>query len=117
MIERGIQQPLGLELTEQPLLKRWIHDLWRYYPRVRTYSATINPTSVSANSELDVVTTVTGLSTKDIVKVNKPTKTADLSILDEFVSDTNELTFTLRNFSGSPIDPGEETYLITAIRL
>ena len=113
MIEHGIEPPKGLE-AEQHLLK-WLSNLWTNFPRIRTYSSTIDPTSVNATSESTQTFTVTGLSAKDIVIVNKPTKTAGLSILDEFAT-ANTLSITYRNFTGSSIDPPSETYLIVAVR-
>ena len=116
MINSALEPPKGLELKEQPHLEKWLTNLWSVFPRTRTYSVAINPASVSANSEDTQTFTVAGLSTSDILSVNKPTKTAGLSILDCFATvDTVSITF--RNFTGSPIDLSEETYLIHATRL
>lgn len=99
------------------LLDDWLRRLVAVFPMTRTYSASINPASVAANSEDTQTFTVTGLKTNDIVTVNKPTKTADLSILDAFVSADDTLSITFRNYSGAPIDAGAETYLIKATRI
>ena len=116
MINRGLEPPKGLELTKAPHLEKWLTNLWLVFPRIRTYSATLNPSSVSANSESTQTFTVTGLTASDIITLNKPTKTAGLSILDSFATvDTVSITF--RNFTGSPIDPPSETYILQATRL
>ena len=118
MIELGIHPPknLNLDPIEYKELLRWLTDLRQVFPRTRTYSATINPTLVSANSESTQTFTVAGLTMSDIITVNKPSKTAGLSILDCFATvDTVSITF--RNFTGAGIDPGSETYLIHATRL
>lgn len=116
MIERGLEPPKGLELEQQPHLQKWLTNLWSVFPKTRTFSATLNPTLVSANSESTETFTVTGLTAMDIVTVIKPTKTAGLSILDCFAT-TDTLSITFRNFTGAGIDPGSETYLIKATRL
>ena len=116
MINNALEPPKGLELKETPKLEKWLTNLWSVFPRTRTYSATINPVSVSANSEYTQTFTVTGLTASDIITLNKPTKTAGLSILDWFATvDTVSITF--RNYTGSTIDPPSETYLIQATRL
>lgn len=118
MIELGIYPPKNLDLdpSEYKHLLKWLRDLREVFPRIRTYSVTIDPTLVSANSESTQTFTVAGLTGSDIITVNKPTKTAGLSILDCFATvDTVSITF--RNFTGAGINPASETYLIQAVRL
>lgn len=99
------------------LFDDWLRRMVKVFARVKTYSVSINPASVGANSENTETFTVTGLKTNDIVTVNKPTKTAGFSILDAFVSADDTISITFRNFTGGAIDAGAETYLIHAIRM
>ena len=112
--------PVGESITDQPGASNWIKWFAILKDNVfhtRSFNPTLNPSSVSANSESTQTFTVTGLSTNDVVVVNKPSKTSDLSLLDAFVSASDTLSLTFRNFSGSPIDPPSESYRIIAIRL
>lgn len=112
--------PVGQSLQEEPgqsLWSRWFAELLNIVPLTRSYEASLNPASVPANSESTQTFTVTGLTTEDVVTVNKPSKTADLSVLDAFVSATGTLSLTFRNHSGGAIDPPAETYRIIATRL
>lgn len=112
--QKGISAYEGRDLP--PLFDDWLRRLVRVFPMVRTYSVDINPASVAANSENTETFTVTGLKTTDIITINKPSKTTDLSILDAHVSAADTISVTFRNYSGAPIDAGEETYLIQATR-
>lgn len=116
MIEKGLEPPKGLELDDRPHLQKWLTNLWSVFPKTQTYSVTIDPASVSANSESTQTFTVAGLTTSDIITINKPTKTAGLSVLDGF-STVDTVSITFRNYTGSPIDPPSEIYLIKATRL
>jgi len=112
--------PIGDSITEQPGISnwsKWFNILKDNVYHTKSYQTTLNPSSVSADSEDTQTFTVSGLSTNDVVVVNKPSKTADLSVLDAFVSASNTLSLTFRNFSVGAIDPPEESYRIIAIRL
>ena len=119
MINRALEPPKGLEIDpilQQHFLK-WLNNLWLSIPKTQTFSAAIDPASVSANSESTQTFTVNGLTTSDIVTVNKPSRTAGLDIVQVWVSAANTLSITYQNTTGSPIDAGSETYLILATRL
>ena len=112
--------PIGDSITEQPGLanwSRWFTELRSLVYHTRSYQVTLNPTSVSADSESTQTFTVNGLQTNDVVMVNKSSKTTDLSLMDAFVSASDTLSLTFRNFSVGSIDPAEESYRIIAIRL
>lgn len=122
MIEKGIPQPPAPErwvqdnrLTDEAW--RWISRVWSNYPKVQTYEVTINPASVAANTSAEQTFTVAGLTTSDIVFVNKPTTNAGLLVGSPRVSAANTLAIPFGNLTGSPIDPGSEIYKITAVRL
>lgn len=96
---------------------KWHDKLLQNVHYTRSYEAVIDPGSVSADSEDTQTFTVEGLIANDVIKVNKPTKTAGLSVLDAFVSAADTLSITFRNYTGSPIDAGSEIYRIIATRL
>lgn len=121
MNEKGIPKPPevdkwidGFSLTNEAW--RWITRVFINYPKVETYSVTWNPASVSANTSAEQTVTVTGLSTTDIVFINKPTTDAGLIIGGCRVSAADTLAVTFGNLTGLAINPGSEAYVITAIR-
>ncbi len=81
----------------------------------RAYSATIDPASVNANTIAEQTFTVTGLTTSDVVAVNKPTLTAGIGIVGARVSAANTIAISFINNTGGAIDPPSETYLIIAV--
>lgn len=117
--EAGIHPPKGLEIdpVKQRRLLKWLTNLYLVFPKTQTFSATINPTLVSANSESTQTFTVAGLTTKDIITVNKPSRTAGLDIVQAWVSAADTVSITFQNTTGSGIDSGSETYLIMSTRL
>lgn len=128
MNEHGVERPPRLMLSpddfrDKPKFFReivewskWLGRLRNSFPKVQTFSEAINPASVAANSEAVEVFTVAGLTTSDIVTVNKPSNTAGLDIVQCWVSATDSLSIKFRNHTGSPIDAGSEIYLISAVR-
>lgn len=121
MQEPGIQPPSAtlVRLLQQrlgPELARFVSVLASSYPRVRSYTPSLDPGSVAANSEDEQSFTVAGLTPNDVVLVNKPTRTAGLNIVQARAA-TDTLHLTYLNTTGSPIDAPSETYRIVAIRL
>jgi hypothetical protein len=96
---------------------RWVSRVYSNYPKVNTYNPTLTPSSVSANAEGVQTFTVTGLSTQDIVLVNKPTNQSGLDLIHTWVSAANTLSIKYRNQTGSPITPTAEAYRIATIRI
>lgn len=84
--------------------------------RFAVISQSINVASVAANTSAEQTFTVTGLKTGDFVQVSKPSLSAGLVISTARVSAANTLAITFGNLTGSPIDPGAETYLIHVFR-
>lgn len=82
--------------------------------RIRTYSTSINPASVAANTTAEQTFTVTGVLAGDIIYVNKPTATAGLGIVNCRASAADTIGITFSNNTGAPIDAGAETYLVFA---
>jgi len=119
--EKGVQPPDQQELTEFsekfPQLGRWLRLVYGSFARVHAYSPEIDVASVAANSESVQTFTVEGLSTNDVVTVNKPSNDAGLDLVQAWVSAANTLSLKFRNATGSPIDPASETYRVIATRL
>lgn len=115
--EKGIEPTNTLDIDKASFLYRWLTKLHLAFPKVQTFSASITPSSVSASSESVQTFTVEGLTTKDIVTVNKPTNQAGLDLVNAWASDTDELSIKYRNHTGGGITPTAETYLITTVRL
>lgn len=95
----------------------WLQRLRQATPKVQTFSQTLNPTSVSANTTSEQTFTVTGLTTTDIVSVNKPSHQAGLGIVNCRVSAADTLAITFMNTTAGAIDPVSEDYLIKAVTL
>lgn len=124
MIEKGISPPpkAGMLKTLADViffltqLDVWFRAVRDNFARVRTYTVTFDPSSVSANTTSEEAFTVTGLGTTDIVYVNKPTHDAGLGIVGCRVSAKDELSITFMNTTAGSINPPSESYTIVAIR-
>lgn len=122
MIERGIPKPpqapnwiSGFSLTEEAW--RWFSRVFNNFPKVQTFQQTLTPAAVNANSESVQTFTVTGLTTKDNVTVNKPTNQSGLDLVHAWVSADDTLSIKYRNHTGGGITPTSEAYLIKSTRL
>lgn len=116
MLEKGIEPPKYLELAATSKLHKWLMNLWGVFPKIQTFTVTLDVSSVSANTTSEQTVTVNGLTTQDIVYINKPSHTTGLGIVNCRVSAANTLAVTFMNTTGSPIDPGSEDYFVVAIR-
>lgn len=124
MIEKGVSPPPKFALARTlsdvnaylTQLDIWFRTLRDNFARVRTYSASLAPSSVAANSTAEQSFVVTGLGADDIVTVNKPTHTSGLFIGGARVSAADTLRITFVNITGAPIVPATETYVVSAIR-
>lgn len=88
----------------------------QYFPRA--YDVTISPAQVAANTTAEQTFTVTGLTTQDIVNVNKPTAQAGLGIAGFRVTAANTLGITFVNATAAPITPtASETYKVLATKV
>jgi len=117
--QKGIEPPKGLELDpvlQQHLLK-WLTNLHLAFPKVQTFSESLDVANVGAGSESVQNFTITGLTTSDVVIVNKPSNNSGLDMSQAWVSAADTLTIKFRNVSGGAINPSAETYRIIAIRL
>ena len=114
MRELGIDPPPKED--DWPIWNLWFQRLRNAIAKTQTFTETLNPTTVAANTTDEQTFTVNGLTTSDIVYVNKPSHTTGLGIVNARASAANTLAITFINPTGSGIDPPEEDYLITAIR-
>lgn len=120
MNEKGIPEHPKIPLTNNADVWRdwwrWFGRVWANFPRVQTFTATLDPVAVSANTIAEQTFTVAGLTTSDIVHVNKPSLTAGIGIVGARVSAANTLAITFINNTGGSVNPASEDYLIVAIR-
>lgn len=113
--------PLRLDLITGlgdvgPSWTRWMGGLNVFLRKWTHYSQSLAPEEVSANTTEEQTFAVTGLTTKDVVYVNKPSHQTGLGIVNARVSAANTLALTFMNNTGSGITPTTETYDIVAIR-
>lgn len=90
-----------------------LHREHRYF----AVTVTLTPTAITANSSAEQSFTVTGLQTKDIVNVNKPTAQDGLGIVGCRVSAANTLAITFGNFAATVLTPtAAEVYKVDVFR-
>lgn len=120
MNEKGIQPPPKRPMIDAPdrwaPWDRWFRLLVFAFAKVQTFAVSINPTSVGANTTSEQTFSVPGLTTEDIVTVNKPSHQTGLGIAGARVSAANTLAITFMNTTAGSIDPSSETYKIVAVR-
>jgi len=111
------EQKEGLKNILHADWRRWFSILHGILANTQTFSQELTPTSVAANTTEEDIFTVVGLTTDDIVYVNKPTHQAGLGIVNCRVSGADTLRITYMNTTGGSITPSKETYKIVSIRL
>jgi hypothetical protein len=85
--------------------------------KIKTYSQSLSPAIVNANSGNEQTFTVTGLTTADQVVVTKPTLQTGLIIHNARVSAADTLAISFANCTGGNITPtASETYSVIAFR-
>lgn len=116
--EKGIDPPqtIGMDSWDSYWLP-WLKRFSDAFPKTQTYSVALTPISVAANTTAEQTFTVNGLTTSDIVTVNKPSLDAGIGICGARVSAANTLAVTYGNFTGGAIVPSAETYKIMSVRL
>lgn len=95
----------------------WLQQLQLRFPKVNTYEAVIDLTTVAANSYSTQSFTVEGLNINDIVCVNPPSLTTGLYLISYRVSAAGTLSLVLYNSTGSGIDEASSTFKIVSIRV
>lgn len=118
MLEKGLDPPqtLSVDHWDNYWLK-WFKRLQDSFPKTQTYTSTLTPSSVAANTTAEQTFTINGLSTLDLVFINKPSLDAGIGVLGARVSAANTLAITYINATGSPATPTSEEYKIVSIRL
>jgi hypothetical protein len=96
--------------------KQWLQYFWQRVNNIVNYSETLTPASVAANTTAEQTFTITGLTTNDVVIVNKPSLDAGLGIVNVRVSTADTLAITYCNVTAGGLTPTSETYEIIAIR-
>lgn len=94
----------------------WLNALIAALPKIQTFSFTLNAGAVSANSTRKETVAIAGLTTADIVHVNKPAYLSGI-VLDCTVEGPGVLAITFANVTTGSIDPGSVVYRGHAIRL
>ena len=106
------------EFTEIPeSLYLWLQQLQLRFPKISTYSPSIDLASIGATSYSTQTFTVNGLNTNDVIFVNPPSLTTGLYLISYRVSDANTLSMTFYNSTGGAIDEAAATFKIVSIRL
>jgi len=125
MDEKGIPTPpenvYMVDENRKPTLEywRWFHRVYNSFPKVQTFDAVINGTSVAAQSTSEQnfsVSTVAVVSTTDRLEVNKPTHTSGLGIANARVVAAGTIGITYFNVTTAAIDPPSETYRFKVTR-
>lgn len=116
MNEKPIQTISQPEVADPVRLARWLNQLPELLAKIQTFAETFDPASVPANSESVQTIAIEGVTTEDILVVNKPTNTAGLDLVHAWVEAAGVASVKFRNTTGSPINPGAETYRILAVR-
>lgn len=116
MNEKGVQPPTPFLLQSvAPELARWLSIATAASVKARSYTASVAPGSIAAGTESAVTVTVTGITANDIVYAQKPSRTADVSVM-QAIPGTNQVTLVLRNFNAGAVTVPTETYTIFAVR-
>jgi hypothetical protein len=96
---------------------RWFKALREAFPKTSTYTETLNPASVAANTTAEQTFTVAGVDVNDIITVNKPSLTSGIGIVGARASAANQIAITFVNATAGAIDPPSEAYKIISVRL
>ena len=85
--------------------------------KIAKYTAVLSPAEVAANTCAEETFTVTGISTTDVVFVNKPTAQAGLGVAGVRASAADQVGITFCNATAAPITPtASQTYSFVAIK-
>jgi len=119
LVTSGYTPNAALDLTS--VLFSAVANLLQSFPSVggpaRVYTAVLSPAQVNANTSAEQIFAVTGVTTADVVHVNKPTAQAGIGIVGTRVSSNGNVGITFGNFTGGGITPtASQTYSFTAFR-
>ncbi len=112
---KAINRPEGINEFPE-IFKRWLWKVTTLLTKTDSYSATIDPSSVPANTTNEQAFSLQGILLGDVLTVNKPTHTPGLIVANIRASAVNQVSITFGNLTGSAIDPPSETYLFKGTR-
>lgn len=115
-MERAIGDPPFNDPPDAQSWQKFFSKIVLSVPKTSTYSPSLNPSSVAANTKARQTFTVTGLTVNDIINVNPPALTVGLDLMGARVSAANTIELVFWNSTGGAIDEAAGTYLITATR-
>ena len=117
MIEKGLPPVPKQKIEAWEKWLPWFRLVSANVPKIQTFNKPLTPTSVAANSTSEQTFTITGLTTNDIIAINKPSHTTGIGIANVRVSAVDTLAVTFINTTGGGITPPSEYYKFTATRL
>lgn len=117
MREKGISPPHEGDIVNEFFLLTWLRRLQQVFPKVETYTVSLTPASVAANTSAEETYTLSGLNNQDLVLVNPPSATAGLGLAGARVSADNTLALTWLNATGGALSPPSGTYRVVSVRL
>lgn len=107
---------LDPEFQMAPEWVRWFNQVTSFSVELEEYKATLDPSSVSANTTEEQSFTLSNVNANDLIlAVNKPSHTTGLGIVN-FRAGTDQIHITFMNTTGSSIDPPSEDYLILVLK-
>ena len=113
------QTPLFEEGDEERLTQtwlRWFQRIQQLSRRVEVYRPTLTATSVAAQSTNEQTFTVAGLTTDDVIVVNKITHQSGLSFGNVRVSAADTLAIQYLNTATAAVTPTSEAYRVATVR-
>lgn len=117
IVEKGINGPPITLAKDNEEVYNWLSQLQMRFPKMFSYSQSIDLASIGATSYSTQTFTVNGLDVNDVVTVNPPELTSGLYLVSYRVSSANTLSMSFYNSTGSPIDEAAGTYKIVATRI
>lgn len=117
-----MERPLSPPPTEQfrdlyPHLSQWLQYIPTLIPRISKYSATLDLSSISANTVVRQTFTVPGIDVSDTIFINPPSLPAGIEMLASYrVSADDTIIIPFWNSTGGAINPAPDTFTIWAFR-
>ena len=111
--KKALSRFYGGEDVKDPIVLKWFGFLEEAVPSIRTFSVSINPPNIAANTTGIATATVSGVLAAEsyVVEISKPTHTTGLGIVNARVSADNTIEITFMNSTGAGINVGAETYI------
>lgn len=95
----------------------WLNQVQQHSYIIEVFEVDHDVPSCAANTTTDTDITVTGIDINDhILRVEKPSTSAGLGIVNYRVSAADTVKVTFMNTTGAAIDPASETYKIIVLR-